>query len=363
VNLFGKEYQTMKTNKKFLLFLIGIVGVTLTACGTFGDPRELADEPYEAQEFLLGTLANIKVYDEGKEDALNDALARVEELDGMFSMTDSNSEIYAINQAAGQEPVEVSDEVFYVIEQALDYAEESNGLFDPTVGVITDLWGIGQDDARVPSQEEIEEKLPLVDYEKVQLDEEGQTVYLEEEGMMLDLGAIAKGYITDEAARTLVNQGVTTSIVDLGGDIYVIGSSHRAIDDDWRVGIQNPFDERGEIVGIVPVKNESVVTSGIYERYVEDDEGNQYHHIINPQTGYPVNNEIAGLSLVAENSLRGDALSTAVFEMGVEEGLEFVNSKEDIEAVFITKDQEIYLSEGYAEEFELTNEDFELVNN
>lgn len=351
-----------------MLGLVTVFGLSLAACGNSQgqsnaeDNRNLVNDPYTAQEMMLGTIVNLTVYDEGGQEAIDVTLDRIAELDGMFSMTDENSEIYEINENAGVEPVQVSDEVFHVMEESVYYAELSDGLFDPTVGTVTDLWGIGQEDAGVPTESEIEEAVSLVDYEKIELNEEDQTVYLEEEGMMLDLGAIAKGYITDQAIQTLVDNGVTTGIADLGGDLYVLGDSHRGVDTPWRVGIQNPFAGSGEIVGMVPVKNESVVTSGIYERFIEDDEGNQYHHIMNPETGKPVDNELAGLSLVAPDAITGDGLSTAVFSMGVEQGLEFVNNLNGIEAIFITKDQEIYLSDGYESEFELTDNSFELAN-
>lgn len=355
---------------KKLMVLLSFVFVFLVACSSNrdqsasdiesqNDPRELVEEPYERQEFLLGTLVNIKVYDEGGEEALNKAIDRVEELDGTFAMTNSNSEVYAINQAAGVEPVEVSDEVYYVIEESLKYAEASGGRMDPTIGALTALWGIGTEDAKVPSQEELDQATSLVDYEKVELNEEDQSVYLAEEGMKLDLGSIAKGYITDAATQVLVDEGVTTAIVDLGGDIYLLGASGRGPSDPWRIGVQNPFDDRGEIVGLLPVIDEAVVTSGIYERLITDDEGNEYHHILNPETGMPFDNEIAGLTVAANTAMDGDALSTVLFSMGLEEGLDYAASLDDVTAVFITRDNEIYVSEGDSAEFELLDDSFE----
>ncbi len=357
----------MFKDKKLVLILSFLI-IFLTACGQRNgdsadqseeDPRNLAEEPYERQEFLLGTLVNIKVYDEDGEEALDKAIERVEELDGTFSMTNQNSEVYAINEAAGKEPVEVSDKVYYVIEKALEYAEDSDGRTDPTIGALTDLWGIGSDHAQVPSQEEIDDVLPLIDFNNVELNEENQTVYLTEEGMKLDLGSIAKGYITDAATEVLVEEGVTTAIVDLGGDIYLLGASSRGINDNWRIGVQNPFDDRGEIVGLLPVIDEAVVTSGIYERLIKDSEGNEFHHILNPETGFSFDNEIAGLSVTAETAMDGDALSTVLFSMGLEDGLEYASQLENVTAVFITRDKEIYVSEGDSAEFELLDEEFE----
>lgn len=345
----------------------GLVGILLlftlffvTGCGE-DDPRDLANNPSEEERILMGTMARIQVFNANQEDALEDAFARVEELDEMFAMENPDSEISAINEASGIEPVEVSDEVFHVMEVAMEYAEQSNGTFDPTIGVITELWHIGQEDAAVPEEEELDQVLDLVDYTLVEMDEEAQTIYLPVEGMTLDLGAIAKGFITDEAARILVEHGVDTAIVDMGGDIFVLGSSARGPEEPWNVGIQDPFEGRGEIIGMLPITNEAIVTSGIYERVLEED-GNSYHHLLNPETGYPFENEIAGISVIAESALDGDAMSTVIFSLGVEAGLDFANTLEDVEVVFVTEDQEVYASEGYGDVIEITDDEFELAN-
>lgn len=325
------------------------------------DPRDLASRPYEEEHILMGTMARIQVFNSDKEEAVEEAFNRVEELDKMFAMQDPDSEIAAVNDAAGIEPVEVSEEVFYVMELALQYAEESEGRFDPTIGSITDLWGIGQEDAAVPDSEALEEALELVDYSLVEINEEEQTIYLPVEGMTIDLGAIAKGYITDEAARVLEENGVDTAIVDMGGDIFVMGTSARGPEEPWNVGIQNPFEARGEILGMLPVTDEAIVTSGIYERVIEDGEGNTYHHLMDPSTGFPFENEIAGISVIAETALDGDALATIVFSMGVEEGLEFVNTLDNVEVVFVTRENEVVVSDGYEDSIEITDDDFELI--
>ncbi|SEL17980.1 ApbE family protein [Carnobacterium iners] len=179
--------------------------------------------------------------------------------------------------------------------------------------------------------------------------------------MRLDLGAIAKGYITDEAVSNLKANGVNTAIVDLGGNIYVLGNSPRAKGADWNVGIQNPFEARGEVVGSIPISDKTVVTSGIYERFIEAD-GKKYHHLLDPKTGYPFDNSLAGVSIVAEKSIDGDGLSTEAFSKGLEGGLNFINQSKEIEAVFITKDKSIYLSKGLKDLFRINDDEFILKN-
>lgn len=344
--------------KKWRIFLLAVTAIALAACGN-DDPRELSSQPNERQEFLMGTLASIRVFNEDKDEAIDAAFNRVEELDNMFAMENPDSEISAVNQAAGVEPVEVSDEVFYVMEIALDYAEGSEGRFDPTIGAVTQLWGIGHEDAAVPSATNLEAALELVDYRLVEMDEENQTIYLPMEGMTLDLGAIAKGYITDEATRILVENDVDTAIIDMGGDIFALGTSTRGPEEPWNVGIQNPFEARGEILGMIPARDEAIVTSGIYERVFEEN-GESYHHLMNPETGFPFDNEIAGISLVAETALDGDALSTVAFSLGVDDGLEYINSLDNVEAVFITQDRRVFVTEGYDDDLEITDETFVL---
>lgn len=356
-------------NKKlvFLLFL-NVVLLLLVACNKENEKEDenqtppqaettLMEEPAERREFLMGTYIVLRVYDEGKEEALDDAVARIEELDKKLTSNGPGSEIDAINQAAGEKAVEVSDDVFPLIETAEKYSAIPNSGFDYTIGPITDLWRIGFDDARVPEPEEIEEALPLVNHEKVKLDLDQQTVFLTEEGMRIDLGAIAKGYIADEVKKVFLDNGVTTAIIDLGGNVVVMGDSPNREGTGFNVGVQDPFDSRGTYVAAINLRNQSIVTSGIYERYIEQD-GEVYHHLMNPETGYPFENELASVTIISEESIDGDALSTVAFGFGLEAGLEYVNNYENIEGIFITKEREVYTTDGLSEVFSLTNDDY-----
>lgn len=352
-----KAYQ----NKKYLSGLVmSVVLLLLAGCGS-KEEQALLTTPYEQTEFLMGTYVTLRVYDEGKEAVLEEAVARVEELSDKVTVNKPDSEIDKVNEAAGKEAVELSDDVYPLIETAAEYSEVSNGGFDYTVGPITGLWSIGFEDARKPEQVEIDAALPLVDYSKVELNAENQTIFLTESGMALDLGAIAKGYIADEIKDLFEEKGVTTAIIDLGGNVVVMGGSPTKEGEAWNIGIQDPLSERGETVGKTKQKDRSIVTSGIYERYLEV-EGEIYHHLMNPETGYPFDNEIAGVSIISNQSIDGDALSTVVFGLGLEKGLNYVNEREDIEAVFITKDKKVYTSDGLMDNFELTNEDYTWVN-
>jgi len=296
----------------------------------------------------MGTVVTIKIYDNDQEGALDAAFDKIHQLADRITTEQSSSEISAINAHAGLEPVQVSDEIYRLLETGLEYSRLAEGSFDISIGPISSLWRIGFDDARKPGQDEIEAVLDLVRYEDVVLDQEKQQVYLKKKGMKLDLGGIAKGYIADEVVKVLDQFDVTTAIIDLGGNIYVKG--HHPTGGSWTVGIQNPVASRGEIIGTVQAVDQSIVTTGIYERYLEID-GSRYHHILSPQDGYPFMNEIAGVSVLSEHSTDGDALSTLVFSKGLQDGMALVESLEGIEAVFITRDKRIYLSSGLTERF------------
>ena len=186
-------------------------------------------------------------------------------------------------------------------------------------------------------------------------------MFLEEPGMKIDLGAIAKGYIADEVKKLFIENGITTAIIDLGGNVVVMGDSPTREGGGFNVGIQDPFDSRGTYVAALNLKNQSIVTSGVYERYIEQD-GEIYHHLMNPKTGYPFDNELASVTIISDESIDGDALSTVVFGYGLEDGLKYVNDVDNIEAVFITKEKDVYTSAGLAENFSLTNDDYRWIS-
>lgn len=344
----------VKSKHKWIVSIAIFCLIVLSGCNDkvkTGEPK-INKEPYSDQQTLLGTYVQIRIYDDGKEEVLEKAFDRVKELGDKITVNEKGSEIDEINDQAGIKPVKVSDDVYPLLKRAYEYSEDSSGGFDMAIGPITQLWHIGFDDARKPSQAEIDQALKLVDYHKVKLDDAEQTAFLEEKGMALDLGAIAKGYITDEVVKVLQENGVTTAIVDLGGNVFVLGKSPRGENADWTVGIQDPNKARNSIIGKIKESNKTLVTSGIYERYLEVD-GQTYHHLFDPETGYPFDNDIAGVTVVTNKSIDGDGLSTAVFAMGVKKGLEYAEGLKDVDVIFITKEDKVYVSKDIEGTFEL----------
>jgi len=287
------------------------------------------------------------------------AFDRLKEIESKMSVNKTGTEVDAIAIAAGKSYVKVSDDTFYVIKKGKYYSEKAGGSFDISIGPLVKLWGIGTDAARLPSQTEIDAKKSLINYKDILLNEEQKSVMLSKPGMMLDLGGIAKGYSADEVARILKENNVQHAIINLGGNVLVMNNNING--KPWTIGIQNPFETRGEIVGSIEVTNKTVVTSGIYERYFEKD-GKRYHHILNPFTGYPMENNLASVTIITDTSIDADAMTKNLFYLGVDKGLAYAEATPNIEAIFITKDKQVYVTKGIKSSIDITNSEYKLVN-
>lgn len=313
-------------------------------------------------EFALGTVCTVTLYDHGQPFIYNDIFSRIREIENLMSANIPSSDVSKINSAAGEEKVFVHKDVINLIERALFFASFSGGAFDPSIGTIVSLWGIGSENQRVPSHEEIERNLPLVNWRNIELDAQAYCVFLKDKGMAVDLGAIAKGYAADEAAVILKKHEAGRAIIDLGGDIVIFGIKKDK--SPWRVGIQNPNpdERRGDYIGVLHIpgiENEwqTIVTSGVYERFLEKD-GRRYHHIFSPVNGYPVENGLLSVTVIAQSSMDADALSTAVFVLGYESGKKLIESFSGAEAVFIFEDNSVRKTQGV--NFTLTNKSYYL---
>lgn len=315
--------------------------------------------PLSRSETLMGTVVKVTIYDSNDTKILDKAFDRVREIEKSVSINQEGTILDKVNESSGISPVIVDEDTFKIVEKGIKYSNLSNGLFDITVGPLVKLWSIGLPEARVPSKDEIDSVLGYINYKDIELNENENSIFLKNPNMIIDLGGIAKGYTADEISEVLTENNVHSAIIDLGGNVYTHG--RKVNGQDWNVGIQNPISNRGDILGTIKVNNKSVVTSGTYERFIEKD-GIKYHHILDPKTGYPYDNNISGISIISEKSIDGDALSTSVFAMGVEEGLAFVESQPDVEAIFVTTDNNIYLSSGMKDIFNLTNTEFKIAN-
>ena len=350
----------LKKYAKSLLCLSLVFMLVGCSQNTKKNEETAQQEPVKRTEMLMGTVISVTLYDSTDESILDKVFDKVKNLEETFSINETGTEVDKINDNAGIEPVKVSDDTIEVVKEGIYYSDLSHGKFDITIGPLVKLWNIPDRPTEdIPTQDELNVVLPLTNYKDVVIDEANKTVFLTRPGMMLDLGGIAKGYAADVISKMLTDEGVKSAIIDLGGNIFAHGE--KVSGDAWKIGIQNPFSNRGEIVGAISVKNKSIVTSGIYERYIEVD-GVKYHHILNPETGYPYENDIAGITIISDKSTTGDALSTSVFALGIEEGMKFVEELDDVDAIFVTKEKGIYVTSGIKDNFELRDENFKLMN-
>jgi len=306
---------------------------------------------------VLGTTVQLSVYDSDDETAVDEALERLDQIDDRMSAFKNMSFISKININAGGLMQEVTEDVYYVIDKAVQYAEFSEGAFDPTIRPLVNLWGVFTNHAMVPEKYEIEEKLRLVNYKDIVLDKANCAVKLKHRNQCIDLGAIAKGYAADEVKRIFLNHNIKSAIIDLGGNIYALGN--KLDGSSFNIGIQDPLGFEGESIGIVSVRDKSIVTSGNYERYFEKD-GKRYHHIINPRNGYPDENGIISVTVISDLSIDGDGLTTCGYIMGLQRGFELIEDLEGVEAIFITKDKKIYITSNLTNNFQLINSEYTL---
>jgi len=253
----------------------------------------------------------------------------------LVSRTVKSSDISMVNHANGQ-PVEVSDTTIELLKKGIKFGELTDGAFDITIAPLSELWDFKNNPGNIPSEADINEALSHVNYKNIVI--EGNTVTLTDPEAAIDLGGIAKGYMADQLKKYLLNEGVTSAIINLGGNVLTIGAKPNGT--SFNIGIQKPFDEQNETITSVQVKDSSVVTSGSYERYFEVN-NTIYHHILNTDTGYPCDNELLSVTILSEESVDGDALSTTCFALGLEKGRKLIESLEDMDAIFVTDDYEI----------------------
>ena len=318
----------MKNKKSLFLFTIGLLLVTLLGFAAVYEKKQQPKEPLSATAFKLNTVVTVNIYDSKDKKLLDETMELCDHYEKLFSRTLSSSEISRLN---GQT------------------LKQENGAFDIAIAPVSSLWDFTSEEKKVPAEEAIQAALPLVNYEDATI--EGNKLTFAKEGMGLDLGAIAKGYIADKMKEFLVSKGVKSATINLGGNVLCIGK--KTDNTPFRIGIQKPFADRSETIAILDIEDKSVVSSGIYERYFEKD-GTFYHHILNPDTGYPYDNHLVSVTIISDQSMDGDGLSTSCFALGLEKGMELINSLPDVHAVFITDDYQLHYSDHFQEDLKVT---------
>ncbi|MBR5960376.1 MAG: FAD:protein FMN transferase [Clostridia bacterium] len=323
----------MRRKTKLCVILLAV----MMLCG--GCAEEKIPPKISEVGFYLDTVITLTAYVEDKQ-ILKDALEECGRYEKILSRTVEGSDVWRINHAKG-EPVEVSDDTMNILRCAQEISAKSDGAFDVTIAPVSTMWNFTKEPHVLPDADEIAKAAERVDYTRMKL--EGNRVTLPE-GMMIDLGGIAKGYIADQVKAYLKKRGVKYAILSFGGNIVAIGSG-KPDGTPWKVGIQDIDKPTGEHMLISLNKGGSTVTSGTYERGFDLD-GVRYHHLLSAETGWPVQNELASVTIFSESSMEGDALSTTAFVLGTEKGLALIESLKGVEALFIAKDRTVTYSSG-----------------
>ena len=303
---------------------------------------------WESTFFAMDTVMNVRIYAGGNEALLDAAGDRVRELEALLSVTDESSEIYALNRDGF---AALSGDTAGLLTNALDMCERTGGALDVTIYPVLRAWGFTTGEYTVPDSKTIEKLLARVDYARVALDEAAGTAALPG-GAEVDLGSVAKGYTGDVLAALLKENGVTSALLDLGGNIQAVGAKPDG--SPWRIGVRSPEGDGN--IGVVTVADRAVVTSGGYERYFEQD-GVRYWHILDPATGAPARSGLASVTVIGDSGLLCDALSTALFVMGLDRALEHWREYRDFEAVFVCGDGSVTVTAGLEDRFTLSQPD------
>ncbi|MCX7780397.1 MAG: FAD:protein FMN transferase [Negativicutes bacterium] len=330
----------MKKRAWAVALLLGAVALSLVGCGRVTS--------YKETQFLMDTVIDITAYGKGAESAVKEAFREFKTVQELSDRFNPDSQVSRINRAAGQRSVKVDAALIELLLRAQGVAAKTGGKFDVTVGALTDLWGIGTKHEYIPGQQEIDKVLPLVDYRQLQLDVTGQTVFLPQSGMALDLGGIAKRFALDRAANRLKAKGIESALLNAGGDITVIGKKPDG--SPWRIGVQHPRKPDALLAKLTLDRWDTVETSGDYQRYFMKD-GIRYAHILDPDTGRQPR-EIISVTLVSQGG-GADIRSSAIFVLGVEKGLELLKRYPGTEAIIITADERIIITPGLQGSVEL----------
>lgn len=330
--------------KKIAILFLTLIFV-LCACGKeqTGNKDNQDTTEYSKNLFAMDTYMELKAYGKDSGEAVEKAAEYIEKLDDMLSTGDANSEISILNS---QREETVSDECRELIEDAVEMCKDTEGVFNPAIYPIKQLWGFDTKEFRVPDQKEIEDALSLIDTEQIII--KGNGISLKKEGMKIDLGGIAKGYTSGKVMEIFKEYGIQSGLVSLGGNVQALGT--KTDGSNWKVAVQHP-DDSEQYLGILEINNKAVITSGGYERYFVED-GKTYHHIIDPATGYPADSGLKSVTIVSEDGTLADGLSTSIFIMGKEKGIEYwKNSGKNFDMILCTTDNHLYVTNGISDDF------------
>lgn len=333
--------MSLKHKKNKIGFLAALLIFIFCGCST----KQVPKDPITKSDFMLNTFVTITIYDSQDMDLLDNSLALCREYENKLSRTIETSEVSEMNHRNPRiGAVTVSEETAELIQKGLEYSSLSDGAFDITIEPVSSLWKFSGGSGIVPDAGELKKAVEQVDYRQVSV--EGNQVSFQSPETRIELGAIAKGYIADRIKAYLQEQGVESAVINLGGNVLCIGE--RPDGSPFKIGLQKPFRNWSETIAVLNIQDQSMVTSGIYQRCFEQD-GKFYHHILNPEDGYPYDNGLISVTIVSPKSVDGDGLSTACFSMGLEKGMALLDQIPDTYGYFVTEDYQIHYSQGAKE--------------
>lgn len=323
-----------------------ILAAGMTACGKKADSAQSEsvseNDKYSSDIFAMDTYMSLTAHGAKAQDAVTAAVHEIQRLDAMFSVGNTDSDVTTANM---QGSATVSDETAYLVEQSLEISRKTDGAFDITIYPVMELWGFTTKNYKVPQADELQETLKRVSYENVSLKDHELVL---KNNAQIDFGGIAKGYTSSRVMQIFKEYGIEHGMVNLGGNVQTLGTKTDGT--AWRVAIQSP-QGGNQYLGILETSDQAVITSGGYERYFEEN-GVTYHHIIDPKTGYPSDSDLTSVTIVCADGTKADALSTSFFVMGLQKAESFYeNTDLDFDVILLTKDNQIYISEGIAQNF------------
>lgn len=301
---------------------------------------------------MMGTIIDIVVDSDTPHQHIKEVCHLLTVYKNRFSANDNDSELMIINNNAGIAPVTVHPDLFELIELGKTHSLLQPSNLDIAIGPLVQSWRIGFEDAKVPDKENIQKAIALANPEHIILNAAEKSVFLNRKGMKIDLGALAKGYIADKIMDYLKTENVSSAMINLGGNVLVYGNNPKREGGEWFIGIQHPQKKRGQNLGILRIKNKSVVTSGIYERYLKIGD-KDYHHIFDCRTGYPIETEMASLTIIADKSVDCEIWTTRLFGLSLLKALATIQKTSGIEAIIITKDNRFAITDGLKQDFQL----------
>lgn len=297
------------------------------------------EQKYTSELFAMDTYMEITAYGDNAKEAVAKASARINELDGMLSTGNSDSEVSKLNS---EKELKLSEDVGNIMERSLEISESTGGVFNPAIYPIMQLWGFDTKNYKVPNKKELESTLKNINESKIKYDSKTRVAKLDKK-MKIDFGGIAKGYTSSEVMKVFKDNGIKSGLVSLGGNVQALGAKPDG--SKWKVAVQNP-DSDESYIGVLEIAGKAVITSGGYERYFEKD-GKTYHHIIDPATGYPANSGLKSVTIISSDGTLADGLSTSLFIMGIDKAKKYWRANSDkFDAILLTNDNKQYVTEG-----------------